>query len=64
MGTSVWTVAQAKAKLNGVIEQATKHGPQAITLNGRRTAIVVSAEEWERSMRVMATMLRPVSRTD
>jgi prevent-host-death family protein len=44
----VWTVAQAKAKLSEVIEHAQKHGPQAITRNGRRTAVIVSAEEWER----------------
>ena len=62
MGISVWTVAQAKAQLSGVIEQARKNGPQAITLKGKRTAVVVSAEEWERSMRVMATMLRPASK--
>jgi prevent-host-death family protein len=46
--TAVWTVAQAKAKLSEVIESAQKHGPQAITRNGRRAAVVVSAEEWER----------------
>ena len=54
MGISVWTVAQAKAQLSGVIEQARKNGPQAIALKGKRTAVVVSAEEWERSMRVMS----------
>ena len=48
MESPVWTVAQAKAKLSEVIERAQKHGPQAITRNGRRTAVVVSAEEWER----------------
>jgi prevent-host-death family protein len=46
--TAVWTVAQAKAKLSEVIESDQKHGPQAITRNGRRAAVVVSAEEWER----------------
>ena len=48
MESPVWTVAQAKAKLSEVIEHAQKHGPQAITRNGRRAAVVVSAEEWER----------------
>lgn len=51
METAVWTVAQAKAKLSEVIESAQKHGPQAITRNGRRAAVVVSAEEWERKTR-------------
>ena len=51
METAVWTVAQAKAKLSEVIESAQKHGPQAITRHGRRAAVVVSAEEWERKTR-------------
>lgn len=48
MDTDVWTVAQAKAKLSELIEHARTHGPQTITRNGRRTAVVVDAEEWER----------------
>jgi prevent-host-death family protein len=46
--TDSWTVAEAKAKLSEVIEQATASGPQTITRNGRKAAVVVSAEEWER----------------
>jgi prevent-host-death family protein len=48
METDLWTVAQAKAKLSEVIEQAKRHGPQTITRNGRRAVVVVDAEEWER----------------
>ena len=48
MDTGIWTVAQAKAKLSEVIENARTHGPQIITRNGRRTAVVVDVEEWER----------------
>jgi prevent-host-death family protein len=43
-----WTVAEAKAKLSEVIEKARSAGPQTITRNGRTTAVVVAAEEWER----------------
>ena len=46
--TESWTVAEAKAKLSEVIEQAEASGPQTITRNGRKAAVVVSAEEWER----------------
>ena len=46
--TDHWTVAEAKAKLSEVIEQAQSSGPQTITRNGRKTVVVVSAEEWER----------------
>lgn len=51
MDTGTWTVAQAKAKFSEVIESALAHGPQTITRNGRRTAVVVDAEEWERRTR-------------
>ena len=43
-----WPVAEAKAHLSQVIAQAEARGPQTITRNGRRVAVVVSAEEWER----------------
>lgn len=48
MGVDTWTVAQAKAKFSQVIEKARSLGPQTITRNGRRAAVVVAAEEWER----------------
>jgi prevent-host-death family protein len=49
--TDIWTVAQAKAKLSEVLDQAQAKGPQIITRNGRKTAVVVSADEWERRTR-------------
>ena len=42
-----WSVAEAKAKLSQVIEQA-RAAPQTITRNGRPAAVVVSIEEWDR----------------
>ncbi len=48
MGTHVWTVAEAKAKLSEVIDKAKSDGPQTITRNGRKTVVVVASEEWER----------------
>ncbi len=42
-----WSIADAKARLSSVIEQA-RTGPQVITRNGRPAAVVVSIEEWER----------------
>ena len=43
-----WTVAQAKARFSKVIEEARSRGPQTITRNGRKAAVVVAADEWER----------------
>lgn len=48
MGIHKWTVAEAKAKLSEVIEQAEAAGPQTITRHGRKAAVIVSAEEWDK----------------
>lgn len=48
MAAHRWTVAEAKAKLSEVINRAESVGPQTITRNGRKTAVLVAAEEWER----------------
>jgi prevent-host-death family protein len=47
MGAHNWTVAAAKAKFSEVIERAQSDGPQTITRNGRRAAVVVGADEWD-----------------
>jgi prevent-host-death family protein len=43
-----WSVADAKAHLSAVIEQALSEGPQTITRYGKESVVVVSAEEWRR----------------
>ena len=48
MAIQNWTVAEAKAKFSEVIERAMSEGPQTITRKGRRAAVIVGAEEWER----------------
>lgn len=50
-GSKSWTVADAKARFSEVIDRALSHGPQVITRNGKKTAVLVSAEEWERKTR-------------
>jgi prevent-host-death family protein len=50
MSTHTWSVAQAKAKLSEVIEKAQSE-PQTITRHGRKTVVVVSADEWDRKTR-------------
>ena len=47
----VWGVAEAKARLSEMIDRVLAHGPQTITRNGKKTVVVVSAEEWERRTR-------------
>ncbi len=56
MGTHKWTVAEAKAKFSEVIDKAQSEGPQTITRNGRTTAVIVAAEEWERKTKRTGTL--------
>lgn len=51
MTADTWTVAQAKAKFSELVERARDSGPQLITKNGRKAAVVVSVEEWDRRTR-------------
>jgi prevent-host-death family protein len=46
-----WSIAEAKAKFSEVINQAQSDGPQTITRKGRKAAVVVAADEWERKTR-------------
>lgn len=56
MGGQTWTVAEAKAKFSEVLDRAQSNGPQTITRNGQKTAIVVSADEWERKTKRKGTL--------
>ncbi len=56
MSAHTWTVAQAKAKFSEVIDKAESDGPQTITRNGRTTAVIVAAKEWERKTRRKGTL--------
>jgi prevent-host-death family protein len=57
MSGHTWSVAQAKAKFSEVIEKAKSEGPQTITRNGRRTAVLVAAEEWERKTKPKESLM-------
>ena len=48
MATDTWTVAEAKAKFSEVIDRAESTGPQVVTRSGRKTVVIVSADEWDR----------------
>ena len=46
-----WTVPEAKGNFSEVLDRARPRGPQTITFNGKRVAVIVSTEEWERKTR-------------
>jgi len=56
MTAQTWTVAEAKAKFSEVLERAQSSGPQTITRNGQRAAVVVAADEWERKTKRKGTL--------
>jgi prevent-host-death family protein len=43
-----WPIAAVKARLSEAIDRVISQGPQTITRNGRRVAVIVSVEERER----------------
>ena len=46
-----WKVAEAKARFSELIDKALYEGAQEITRHGKRAAVVISAEEWDRKTR-------------
>ena len=40
-----WTIAEARAKLDELIDTVGSHGPQTVTENGRAVAVVVSPQD-------------------
>ena len=53
---TVWSVAQAKARLSEVIDRAREQGPQTITKMAALRVVVVSIEEWTRRTRRKGTL--------
>ena len=44
----VWPLQEAKNKLSEVIDRAATRGPQVVTRHGKRVAVIVSAQEFDR----------------
>ena len=43
-----WKLEDAKARFSEVVRRAQSEGPQRVTVRGRDTVVVISAEEFER----------------
>jgi len=56
MSAQTWTVAEAKAKFSEVLDRAQSAGPQTITRNGQRAAVIVAIDEWERKTKRTGTL--------
>jgi prevent-host-death family protein len=49
--TRTWQIKDARANFSALVDKAISDGPQIVTRNGKRTVVVVSADEWERRKR-------------
>ena len=45
-----WQLQEAKAKLSALVQQASREGPQVITVRGRQEVIVLSAETYHKKI--------------
>ena len=43
-----WHLQDAKNNFSKVVQKAMTEGPQTVTLRGERTAVVLSADEYDR----------------
>jgi prevent-host-death family protein len=46
-----WQIKDPRAKFSTLVDKALSDGPQIVTRNGKKTVVIVSAEEWERRKR-------------
>ena len=51
-----WQVQDAKARFSELMRDAAANGPQTITVRGRRTAVVLSAQDFDRLKRPSSTI--------
>ncbi len=42
-----WKLQDAKNRFSEVVQRARREGPQVVTLRGERTAVVLSAEQYD-----------------
>lgn len=43
-----WQLQEAKNRFSEVVQRATSEGPQVVTLRGKRAAIILSADDYDR----------------
>ena len=43
-----WQLQEAKARFSALLRDAAREGPQTVTVRGRRAAVVLSADDYDR----------------
>ncbi len=46
-----WQLQEAKARFSALVREAAEDGPQTVTVRGRRAAVLLSAEDYDRLKR-------------
>jgi len=52
-----WQLQEAKNKLSQVVKQARESGPQVITVHGKETAVLISADDYQALTRPKESLL-------
>jgi prevent-host-death family protein len=55
-----WQLQEAKARLSEVVKSSEKDGPQAISVRGKTTAVVLSKSDYDRLRRQRPSFLELV----
>lgn len=59
----VWQVQEAKARFSALVRDASTQGPQTITVHGRRAAVVLSPEDYDRLQRARSSFAEFLARS-
>ena len=51
-----WQVQEAKARFSELMRDAVANGPQTITVRGRKTAVVLSMQDYDRLKRPQVSL--------
>ncbi len=69
MTGNIWQLQDAKNKFSNLVNKAQKNGPQIVTKHGRKTAVVLSFEDYKKLSKPKTDLLMffqnsPVAKTD
>ena len=60
MKGKTWQLQEAKNRFSEVVELAMKSGAQTVTKHGKPTVMIVSVEEYERSMKPKKSLIAAI----
>lgn len=52
----IWQLQDAKNRLSEIVGKASSEGPQTVTLRGKRAAVIVSADDYDRLIAAKPTL--------